>query len=71
MKMYAPKATKSASVYVTSAALKAGERKRSRSMKGSASVRCRRRNTMPRAVPPAIVSAGSQPGPYSAMRLTP
>ena len=63
MKTQAPNATKKASVYAASAALKAGTRKSRRSISGSASVRCRRTNTVPTARPATIDSAGRRPEP--------
>ncbi len=71
MKRNTPYMTRKASVFTTSEALNAGARKRPRSIRGSASRRCRRTNTTPSASPAAMASAGTADGPCSAMRLIP
>ncbi len=66
-----PTATKMASTLVASDTLKVGNRKRSRSIKGSASLRCRRRNRKPMASPTTMEATGGTPKPSWAICLRP
>ena len=71
MNSRAPKETKKSRVLVARAALKAWLPNSDRSSRGSATVRCRRRNTAPRTSPATIDTAGPQPGPSWASSLRP